>query len=181
MPFEPPKTGFGRSYPIRVEPYDPAWPERFEAEADRIRQALGRLAVRVEHIGSTAVPAMAAKPVIDIQVSVPSMDPLDAYRIPLEAIGYGYRHDPDNPEHEYFFRDVEGVRAYQIHFCPVGSNWERSHLAFRDRLRADPAMAAEYRALKEELAGRFPMRMDAYLEAKEAWIQPVVDQLMREA
>ncbi|MFN2589574.1 MAG: GrpB family protein [Actinomycetota bacterium] len=136
MPFDAPKTGFGRSYPISIVPYDPAWPERFEAEARRIRTALGAVAKRIDHIGSTAVRGLAGKPVIDIQVSVASLQPVDDYRIPLERLGYEYRHDPDTPEHEYFFRDVNGVRAYQSHVCSAGSRWERAHLAFRDHLRA---------------------------------------------
>jgi GrpB-like predicted nucleotidyltransferase (UPF0157 family) len=179
MPFDPPKTGYGRTYPIEIVPYDDAWPEQFTIEAERIRTALGDVAVRVDHIGSTAVPAMAAKAVIDIQVSVPSLGPVDAYRIPLERLGYGYRHDPDNADHEYFFRDVDGVRTFQIHVCPAGSGWERSHLAFRDHLRGNPKAAAEYVTLKRDLAARFPMSMDDYLDRKEGWIQPLVDDLMR--
>jgi GrpB-like predicted nucleotidyltransferase (UPF0157 family) len=173
-----PKTGFGRTYPIEIAPYDEAWPDRFAREAERIGEALGQLAVRIDHVGSTAVPGLAAKPVIDIQVSVPSLELVDAYRAPLEGLGYGYRHDPDNAEHEYFFRDEGGVRAYQIHVCPNGSGWERSHLAFRDHLRTHPEDAAIYEALKRELARRFPLSMDKYLDHKEPWIQPLVARLM---
>jgi GrpB-like predicted nucleotidyltransferase (UPF0157 family) len=180
MPFDPPKTGPGRGYPIRIEPYDDDWPKRYETEADRVRAALGPICRRIEHIGSTAVPGLAAKPVIDIQVSVTSLEPIAEYRGPLETLGYGYRHDPDMAEHEYFFRDVDGIRVFQIHVCAEGSDWERSHLAFRDHLRANPRVAAEYERLKRDLAERFPMSMDDYLDRKEEWIQPVVAALMRE-
>jgi GrpB-like predicted nucleotidyltransferase (UPF0157 family) len=173
MPMDLPTTGYGRTYPIAIAPYDPAWPERFEREAPHIRDALGPVAARVDHIGSTAVPGLGAKPVIDIQVSVSSLVPVEPYRLPLERLGYEYRHDPDDDEHEYFFRDVDGVRAYQIHVCPVGSGWERRHLAFRDHLRAKPEDAAAYEALKRDLAGRFPFDIDSYLDEKDVWIRSV--------
>jgi GrpB-like predicted nucleotidyltransferase (UPF0157 family) len=174
---EPPATGYGRTYPIAIAPYDPAWPERFEWEAARIRDALGPVASRVDHIGSTAVPGLGAKPVIDIQVSVGSLVPVDPYRLPLEGLGYEYRHDPDDDEHEYFFRDIDGVRAFQIHVCPVGSAWERRHLAFRDHLRSSPDDAAAYEALKRTLAARFPLDIGSYLDEKEVWIRSLEGRL----
>jgi GrpB-like predicted nucleotidyltransferase (UPF0157 family) len=173
MPMDLPTTGYGRTYPISILPYDPAWPGRFEQEATRIRAALGPVAARVDHIGSTAVPGLGAKPVIDIQVSVPSMEPVDRYRVPLEGLGYEYRHDPDDDEHEYFFRDVGGVRASQIHVCPGGSEWELRHLAFRDHLRANPEDAARYEVLKRDLAARFPLDIGSYMDGKDAWIRAV--------
>jgi GrpB-like predicted nucleotidyltransferase (UPF0157 family) len=171
MPMELPTTGYGRTYPISIAPYDPAWPGRFEDEAARIREALGPVAVRVDHIGSTAVPGLGAKPVIDIQVSVDDVALVDRFRRPVEGLGYEYRPDPDDDEHEYFFRDVGGVRAFQIHLCPAGSRWERRHLAFRDHLRANPEDAARYEALKRDLAGRFPLDIHSYRDGKDDWIR----------
>jgi GrpB-like predicted nucleotidyltransferase (UPF0157 family) len=164
-----PTTGYGRTYPISIVPYDPTWPGRFENEAARIGEALA-MAVRGEHIGSIAVPGLGAKPVIDIQVSVEDITVVDRFRRPLEGLGYEYRPDPDD-EHEYFFRDIAGIRAFQIHVCPAGSRWERRHLAFRDHLRAHPEDAARYEDVKRDLAERFPLDIHSYLEGKDDWIR----------
>ena len=109
----------------------------FAAERDRLAAALGEVAVRIDHFGSTAVPGLAAKPWIDIQVAVRRMRPADAYRDPLLALGYVH-HPDDDDDHEFFDR-----RPYHVHVCAAGGDWARRHLAFRDLLRRDAA--ARYR------------------------------------
>ena len=163
--------GRTRSYSIRA--YDPGWPARYEAEAERIRASLGERAVRVEHVGSTSVPGLAAKPVIDIQVSVPSMVPRSSYVDPLVELGYRWALDPWTDEHEFFSRDEDGERAVHVHVCGVGSEWERRHLAFRDWLRDNPEDAAAYERLKRDLAKRHPRDTYSYNDAKTAFIQEV--------
>ncbi|MDQ6772891.1 MAG: GrpB family protein [Candidatus Dormibacteraeota bacterium] len=156
-----------------IVPYDPAWPARFEAEAARIRQALGVIAVRVDHIGSTAVPGLAAKDIVDIQVSLRSLEPEAPYRVPLEGVGYVHGPD-DEAAHRFFKRNsVAGRRLVNLHVCEAGGNWESRHLAFRDRLRERPDVAARYEQLKRDLAQIFPSR-GAYTEAKTAFIRSVV-------
>src|SRR5215217_1326687 len=94
---------------VVVVPYDPAWPGLFRQQAARLRSGLGDVAVRIDHIGSTAVPGLAAKPIIDMQVSVASFEPLDAFRDPLEDLGYVFR--PENPERtKRYFREPPGTR-----------------------------------------------------------------------
>ena len=138
---------------IAIVPYDPAWPAAFAGEAGRIRAALGDDALRIDHVGSTAVPGLAAKPVIDIQVSVPSLQPASRYDSALGALGYV--HVPLGPfDLVYpFYEKPDGWPAtHHVHLCVAGSALEGDHLAFRDCLRQDASVAAEYVALKLRLA-----------------------------
>ena len=162
----------GRTRTYALASYDPSWPARFQAEAARIRAALGELAVAVDHVGSTSVPGLAAKPIVDIQVSVRSMMPRTAYVEPLRALGYRWSLDPWSDEHEYFSTE-DGSAAFHIHVCPPGSEWERRHLAFRDWLRAHPDDAAAYERLKRRLAERHPRDILAYVDGKTPFIHEI--------
>jgi putative glutamine amidotransferase len=165
-------AGRSRAYGL-VDP-DPDWPARFAAEARRISDALpARLVARLEHVGSTAVAGLAAKPTIDIQLSVSSMTPRRAYVEPLTGLGYAWTLDPWDDEHEYFSRDLDGGRAFHIHVCRAGSAWERRHLAFRDALRADPDLAAAYEALKRDLAAAHPRDIYTYVDGKTSFVRDV--------
>jgi GrpB-like predicted nucleotidyltransferase (UPF0157 family) len=158
---------------IEIVPYDPAWPERFTWLGGELRRALGGAAVRIDHIGSTAVPGLAAKPVIDIQISVASFDPLEAFRAPLEALGYAYR--ADNTERtKRYFREPAGSWRTHIHVRRAGSFSEQFALLFRDYLRATPEVAAEYEALKQRLAARHRDERRAYTEAKVPFFWEVI-------
>jgi GrpB-like predicted nucleotidyltransferase (UPF0157 family) len=155
---------------IEIVPYDPAWPGRFAEEAARIAAALDGVAVRIDHIGSTSVPGLGAKDIVDVQVSVRSFEPVAAYGEPLERLGYVYRPDPQ-ADHRFFYRcDAAGRRLVNLHVCEVGSYWERRHLAFRDRLRSEPALRARYEELKRRLAPLFTDSND-YAEAKTDFIR----------
>ena len=147
---------------------DPAWPARFEQERERIVAALGRVAVRVDHVGSTSVPGLAAKPIVDIDVSVPDVEDEDAYLPALLAAGYELR--VREPGHR-LVRTPE--RDVHVHVCARGSDWERRHLLFRDRLRHDAADRDAYAALKRELAARDWPSMNDYADAKGALIAEI--------
>ena len=170
----------GRSRAYAIADADPAWPGLFEAEAARIRDALGARAARIDHIGSTSIPGLAAKPIVDIQVSVDSLEPRADY-VPA-LIGLGYRHagDPFNPDHEYFSRDLDTGSGFHIHVCRTGSNWERRHLAFRDHLREHPDEAAAYERLKRRLAREHPRDIMSYVDGKTAFISAVEAQALGE-
>jgi GrpB-like predicted nucleotidyltransferase (UPF0157 family) len=157
---------------VDLVPADPRWAERFGVEAARVAVALGDVAVRIEHVGSTAVPGLAAKPVIDIQISVRSLEPMEAYRRGLERIGYVHRPD-DESEHRFFHLDLGDARAFNVHVCTAGGAWERRHLAFRDHLRKDREEASRYEAVKRGLASRFGHDVDAYADAKTPYIRSV--------
>ena len=138
---------------IKIVPYDPAWPSLFEAEATCIREAMKGLALRIEHVGSTAVPGLAAKPVIDIQVSVAMLAPLGTHADALAQLGYS--HIPLGPfdsVYPFFQKPIEWPSTHHIHLCVLGEEQERRHLAFRDYLRSHPTVAAEYAELKRGLA-----------------------------
>jgi GrpB-like predicted nucleotidyltransferase (UPF0157 family) len=150
---------------IEIVPYDSAWPERFARLGRELRGALGDLAMRIDHIGSTAVPGLAAKPVIDIQISVASFEPLDAFKEPLESLGYVYR--ADNTERtKRYFREPPGTPRTHVHVRRWGSFSEQFALLFRDYLRAHAGDAAAYEAFKRTLAERHRDDRHAYVEAK---------------
>jgi GrpB-like predicted nucleotidyltransferase (UPF0157 family) len=162
----------GSSRLVEIASPDPAWPARFEEEGARIRAALGDLVVRIEHIGSTSVPDLPAKPVIDIQLSLASLAPRGSWRLPLEATGYSYRLDPSSIEHEFMFRETpDGARLVNLHLCPAGSRWEARHVWFRDRLRAHPDEREAYAALKRDLAAAHARDMHTYSDGKNDFIR----------
>ncbi len=155
--------------PIAIVDYDPEWPRLYEAEAKRLRAQLGPVALRLEHVGSTAVPGLKAKDVVDIQLSVTALEPMAPYRQPLERLGYEYV--VTEPEDHRFFRlERAGRRLCNLHVCQAGGEWERRHLAFRDHLRGHPEAAAAYERHKLELAPHFDIAND-YAEAKEPFIR----------
>ena len=106
--------------PLVVVAYDPAWPAAFEAEAVRLRAALGTVAMRIDHNGSTAVPGLSAKPVIDIQVSVAALQPIAAYRDRLQAIGYVHVPDPDDSFCPFFHRPARWPHTHHVHVVERG-------------------------------------------------------------
>ncbi|MFF0338446.1 GrpB family protein [Kribbella sp. NPDC004875] len=153
---------------ITIEPYDPSWPRRFGELGRQLRAALGETALRIDHIGSTSVPGLAAKPVVDIQISVAALDPVDPFRLPLEGLGYIYR--PDNQERtKRYFREPAGEPRTHIHVRKLGSFSQQFPLLFRDYLRAHPAELAPYASLKRRLAAEHPYDGGAYTEAKLPW------------
>jgi GrpB-like predicted nucleotidyltransferase (UPF0157 family) len=163
---------------VIVVPYDPRWPEEFEAERDRIRVALGALALRIDHHGSTAVPGLAAKPIIDIQISVERLHPIDPYVVGLARIGYRHLAHADDAFCPFFHRPDAWPHTHHVHVVEAGGDEERRTLAFRDRLRAHVEVAREYEALKEKLAGQFDgeslSSREAYADAKSEFITRVL-------
>ena len=155
--------------------YDSAWPVAFEREEARLRAALGEVAVRVDHVGSTAVPGLMAKAIIDIQVSVPSVADVEAYRVPLEGLGYAFQPDPRFPTYPFFRYPAEGPRRHHLHVAEAGSAEEQEHLVFRDRLRSDPVIASLYRDLKIELARRFFADRTGYSSSKGNFVHHVLE------
>ena len=165
--------GRTRDYAI-VDP-DPAWASWFEREAADIRAALGDRVVRIDHVGSTSVPGLAAKPVIDIQVSLASMEQRSGFVPQLEGLGYVFVADPVEPEHAFLSKGYhpDEPRKFHVHVCRAGSDWEGRHLAFRDWLRAHPEDAARYADLKRRKAAEHPNDVFAYTDAKTHFIRTI--------
>ena len=155
--------------PIELAAYDPRWPELFAAWRRELADVLGETAVLIEHVGSTAVPGLAAKPVIDVQVSVVRPDDEAAYVPAIESRGLQLRNS--DTEHHFFRPPAGRPRDVHVHVCAAGSPWERRHLLFRDYLRAHARARDEYLAAKREAARRWSDDRIAYTEAKGAVIR----------
>jgi GrpB-like predicted nucleotidyltransferase (UPF0157 family) len=157
-----------RSDPVEVVDYDPAWATVFDRWRGRLLHELGGVAVRLDHVGSTAVPGLAAKPVIDVQVSVHRIEEEAAYVPSIERAGVAFR--SRDTQHRYFRPAGDLPRDVQVHVCEAGSRWERQHLLFRDYLRSRPSVRDAYGRLKRELAARHRHDRIAYNEAKTDFI-----------
>lgn len=128
-------------------------------------------ATRLDHVGSTAVPGLAAKPILDLQVSVAALEPKRRYVEPLERLGYLFVPDPDSPDFHFFAKPPERPRTHHLHVCESGSDHEHRHLAVRDFLRAHPDEAKRYAAIKRDLSKRHPRDRLAYIERKTPYVE----------
>jgi GrpB-like predicted nucleotidyltransferase (UPF0157 family) len=153
---------------IAIVSYDPSWADRFNHERSRILGALGTLARRIDHVGSTAVPGLAAKPIVDIDLSVDDPDDEAAYVPALNRAGYQLR----VRERGHRMLRTQDLSVH-VHVCPAGGKWERRHLLFRDWLRVDAADRERYAAAKRQLARRDWPNMNAYADAKTVVIQEI--------
>lgn len=159
---------------VRVVPYDSQWPELYATEVARLQPILSahRIYLPMEHMGSTAVPGLSAKPIIDILAGVSSdTDRATAIRA-LGRAGYEHRGESGIAGRDFFRRGAP--RAYHIHLVEQGGTFWREHLAFRDSLREHPDVMREYDALKQSLAERYPRDREAYIEGKTAFVRAVV-------
>jgi GrpB-like predicted nucleotidyltransferase (UPF0157 family) len=154
---------------VVIADYDPAWPERFAAERERIRAALGPQALRIEHIGSTSVPGLAAKPIVDILVGVADPDDAAALDPALAAAGYELR--VLEPGHRMFRTPAHDVH---VHVWRDDGPEVARYLAFRDRLRSSPEDRAAYESRKRELAAREWEEMNFYAEAKSDVVEAII-------
>ncbi len=155
---------------VVIVDYDFAWPAMADAELRGVEAALGDVAVRLEHVGSTAVPGLAAKPIVDLLVSVASLEPRQRYVEPLQRVGYLFAPAPESPHRHFFAKPPERPRSHHLHVVGAGSEHEFRHLAVRDFLRARPDEAARYAARKREVVARHPQDRLAYIEGKDRYI-----------
>ena len=159
--------------PIIVEEYDPLWAEQFEALRSRIAPALGGLAAAIEHVGSTAVAGLAAKPIIDIDVVLRGREDLAAAIKKLDRLGYLHRGDLGIPGRESFRAPPDDV-PHHLYLClPQCREFDR-HIAFRDYLRTHPDDVVAYARLKRQLAARHRSNRDAYTQAKGEFVNFVL-------
>ena len=161
---------------VTVVPPDPAWPERFEHEARRLRVLFGDEVLAIHHVGSTSVPGLWAKPIIDLLPLVRSIARLDAFRPAAEAAGFTWRGEYGQPGRCYLRTDDLHVHIYEPGHAVVARN-----LAFRDHLRANAAARDAYAALKRDLAARFAHQRDAYQDGKSALIERILREAMGDA
>jgi len=163
---------------VHLQDYEEAWPEIYRAEAEDVVAAIGADLVAIEHVGSTAVPGMPAKPIIDILAAVSSWELFDEIIVNLRRIGYVYtpESEGDDPGRRVFRKGPENMRSmrtHHLHMTESDSPYWRRIVAFRDQLRADPADAAAYAVLKQHLAEEFATDSCGYTRAKAVFVQRI--------
>jgi len=159
----------GSSDPVELADHDPSWAELFEEERERIGGIFDGQAVGIEHIGSTSVPGLCAKPVVDVLVGLRELGPTDEQIGEMDRLGYEYLGEHGIPG-RLFFR--KSPRTHHVHVVEHGGEHWLRHLAFRDTLRSDPAEAARYDEFKRRLAAEGHSR-DNYTELKTPFIREV--------
>lgn len=158
---------------VEVVPYNPGWPRMFEDEADRLRPVLESKLLRLHHIGSTSVPGLAAKPIIDILAEVEDITKLDNLNEHMIAAGYTPKGEFGISGRRYFFKGNDERHTVHIHAFEVGHTEIRRHLLFRDYLRAQPDTAKRYAERKRSLAEHFPYDVEGYTDGKDDFIHEV--------
>lgn len=157
---------------VEVVPHDPLWRDAFEAEAKRVAAALGENVLAIHHIGSTAIPDIYAKPVIDLLIEVRDIKEVDGRSSSMEALGYEAMGEFGIAGRRFFRKDNrEGIRTHNIHAFEADSAQVWRHLAFRDYMKAHPADAQKYSELKRKLAEQHPQSLDAYMDGKDGFIK----------
>ena len=165
---------------VEVVPHNPRWRNAFEAEAKHIGAALGENVVAIHHIGSTAIPDIYAKPVIDLLVEVGNITEVDERSSAMEALGYEAMGEFGIPGRRYFRKDnQEGIRTYQIHVFDAGSAQIDRHLAFRDYMIAHPEDARKYSELKRKLAKEHSQSINGYMDGKDSFIKEIDRKALR--
>ncbi|NHJ31546.1 MAG: GrpB family protein [Asgard group archaeon] len=169
------------STPIILEKYNPKWPDFFKEEKEEIEKTLGHLIVKIEHIGSTAVPGMGGKPIIDIMIGVREKENTEKCIPLLESIGYVFdpeRHE-DFPERKSLDKRTKGIKIH-LYIVDINSEYWSRHILFRDHLRANPEIAREYNKLKEELVKKYRYDRESYSKGKAKFIKKVEDKTKKD-
>jgi GrpB-like predicted nucleotidyltransferase (UPF0157 family) len=160
---------------VRVVDYNPRWPDHFCRLQDWIWPSVSDLAVAVEHVGSTSVPGLAAKPVIDLDIVIPSRGEMPSMVVRLGLLGYEHRGNLGIEDREAFSMP-DNQPAHNLYVCPRDSVALRNHLALRDHLRDHPSDVVAYSRLKKQLAERFSHDMDGYVEGKTGFVLSILAQ-----
>lgn len=165
-----PTLGLAHGVNMLVD-YDPQWPIAFAAEKQRLQSVLGHIALGIEHYGSTAVPGLRAKPILDILVGIRSLTDWGKCKAPLESLGYDYAEHAGIPNDFVFGRGRNNTeRTHLVHVVEYGGEQWRYALAFREALRADPVLAAAYTAIKQQAVELAPVNRARYNELKGPFI-----------
>jgi len=164
-----------KRYTVRLVDHDPSWPAIGAGECDAILRAGGRLVVEAQHVGSTAVPDLPAKPILDIAAAVRALDLVPALIERLTEIGYSYRGDGGHDGGHLFVREPQpDIRTVHVHVVEEGGAQWRDYLLFRDALRGNSTVRKQYAELKRRLAVKFQQDRKSYTAAKDEFIQEVL-------
>ena len=167
---------------IVIGDYDPQWPILYEKEREEILNVIGHIALEIEHMGSTAVQGLGAKPIIDIMVAIDHLSDTEKCIEPLRSIGYKYvpEHEEEIPWRRFFNKGrPPKEQHYHLHMVQKGSGFWKRHLLFRDYLRMHPNVAQQYYHLKKELASKYGVNREAYTSAKTSFIESIVAKAKR--
>ncbi|QGH35669.1 GrpB family protein [Gracilibacillus salitolerans] len=165
---------------VNICDYNPKWKEQFDTERNRIIDVLGDKIVGIEHIGSTSIKGLAAKPIIDILVGVQNLDKVDQFVNPLKEIEYEYVPKPDFKDRKFFRKGEWGKGTSHLHICEYDSSEWIEKLLFRDYLRLHPEAAQEYEVLKKSLACEYKYDRQTYTKKKEPFIKNIVEKAKKE-
>lgn len=166
---------------IEVVEHDPRWAAAFELEAMALSRVF-RDCVAIHHIGSTSVPGLAAKPIVDVLVVLRETATIDRFDAGMEGLGYGVRGEcldaevPGTPGRFYFSKDTAGVRTHHVHACADGHPQIVELLGLRDYLRSHPERARQYAALKQDLAARHRHDNVSYMRGKDTFVKALIDE-----
>jgi GrpB-like predicted nucleotidyltransferase (UPF0157 family) len=170
---------------VEICEYDVKWPLKFEKQKSDIMKAIGNKVVAIEHIGSTAVPGLGAKPIIDIMVGLQKLRDADDCIDPLKKIGYEYvpELEVEIPERRYFHKSPSSVlkKHYHLHMVQIHGEFWKVQILFRDYLRTHSDSAQEYFRLKKELAAKYRLNREAYTEAKTSFIRSTISKARSES
>lgn len=156
---------------VEVVPYRVEWPAQYQSEANALRDVFGDQLLSIHHFGSTAIPGISAKPIIDILVIVRDIDAVFPLVPTLEAMGYVFKGEYGIPGRRFFYKGTEEVRSHHLHVYEINSPNILRHIAFRDYMRTHPSLASAYAKLKESLARQFPDDMERYIEGKNDFVK----------
>jgi GrpB-like predicted nucleotidyltransferase (UPF0157 family) len=165
---------------VRVVPYRPEWPAYFQSERELLQKILGAKVLEIRHIGSTAIPGMPAKPIIDILSAVENLADVDDFTDALAAIGYEDKGNGDVPGRRYFVKGSEAARTHHLNFYEMNSPGWIIHILFCEYLKAHDEVAKEYAQLKLKLAKEFPTDRASYTNGKEKFVAGIVEKAARE-
>jgi len=159
---------------VALEPFSPEWRRRYEREVERLRSLVGDEIMRFEHVGSTAVEGLCAKPIVDVLGMVEDLSDARGLVETLEANGYEYRPDDEFEERLFFAKGPAADRTHYLHVAERGSSYATEMIAFRDALRSDASLRYKYAALKRDLAAAHPEDRDSYTAGKSDFVERVV-------
>ena len=157
---------------VVVVPYNKQWVSMYEEEAIKLRRIFGEQLVAIHHIGSTSIPGLEAKPIIDIMPVVEDINSVDEHNESMREIGYEPKGENGIPERRYFQKGGDN-RSHHVHIFQVGNPHVERHLAFRDYLRTHPIEAREYGDFKQKLAQEFPYDIGSYVQGKESLVKDI--------
>ena len=157
---------------VKVSPYNENWVQKFIEEANQLKLIFRTEIIDIHHIGSTAVPGLAAKPIIDIMPVVKDINHIDSYNRKMQEIGYEPKGEHGIGGRRYF-RKGGANRSHHVHVYEIGSNEINRHLAFREYLKSHPKERKGYGELKETLARQFPNEMESYINGKDQFVKDI--------